>query len=141
MPKPHFEISGFSNEIYVMSGGTRLIFFSNLFQEFHNSLLLLRRDPIFKILWFWCGAVLKFQTFQKFKKSRINHFWFVDPWSEPGQYSGICHFKFGPDLVLTFYSGLSQVLINNSGPSQDLDSGRSQDSGPDLRRSGPRLIF
>ena len=84
----------------------------------------------------------------------------MDSYSEPGQYSGkICHFEFGPDLVLrkkseptqdlgkinyfefspdlvlTFYSRLGQVLINNSGPSQDPDSGPTQDSGPDLGRS------
>ena len=34
MPKQDFEISGFSTEIY-----------ANLFQEFDNSLFLLRRDP------------------------------------------------------------------------------------------------
>ena len=105
------------------------------------------------------------KIFKNFNKSRINHFWYVDLWSEPGQYSGkICHFEFGPDLVLrkksgptqdlgkinyfefspdlvlTFYSGLGQVLTNNSGPSQDPDSGPTQDSGPDLRRSATKYV-
>ena len=47
----------------------------------------------------------------------------------------INYFEFSPDWVLTFYSGLGQVLILNSGPSQDPDSGPTQDSGPNLRRS------
>ena len=37
------------------------------------------------------------------------------------------------------YSRLGKVLINNSGPSQDPDSEPTQDSGPDMGRSGAHV--
>ena len=52
-----------------------------------------------------------------------------------------CHFEFSPDLALSFLSGLGHVLIYYSGPTQDPDSGPTQDSGPILPRSGLLGLF
>ena len=52
-----------------------------------------------------------------------------------------CHFEFSPDLALSFLSGLGHVLIYYSGPTQDPDSGPTQDSGPILPRSGLRFYY